>query len=100
MEITINHLRNLLIAASEIGAKKALIECGEIKPTLNQSEAYRMFGQRKVERWVKQGLIEGNKDGRKNSQVRYDRRRLEELSISSNRATYLTTDQKLESEEI
>ena len=90
MSITLElfELRNLLADAAELGATRALIHVGQLRPFLSQSEAYKIYGRKLIERWIKEGLIKAEKDGARNSGVRLDRLRLEVLAKSSNRASY------------
>jgi hypothetical protein len=78
-------LKNLLIDAVELGYKKALVETGQIKSWVSQREAYRLYGEVTVKRWVDENRITPNKDGENTSKVRYDRMILEILAKSSNR---------------
>lgn len=87
-------LKNLLQDANELGAKTVLIEFGKIPPFVSQSEAYRLFGEGRVKRWVKEGLIKRKKDGNNTSTVRYDRLELEILAKSNNRLTYLDSEER------
>lgn len=86
--------RNALIDAAELGAVKALIEVGQIKPFLKLREAQRKYGSSIVVRWEKEGLIDFIKDGPRNSSVRIDRVQIESVARTSNRATYLTTEER------
>lgn len=94
MEIEQFELRALLKDAAEIGATKALIAVGEIPEMISQREAYKLYGESIVKRWVKEGLVKRHKDGGATSRVRYSRIDLELLSKTSNRATYLNTDER------
>lgn len=96
MEITLQkfELANLLRDASELAVKQYRIERGEEKPFISQSEAYRLFGEGVVKRWVKEGLIKRKKDGNNTSTVRYDRLELEILAKSNNRLTYLDSEER------
>ena len=88
--------RNALIDAAEVGAMKALVEIGELKPFLKLREAYRKYGQGTVKRWIAEGLIEVKKDGDRTSSVRIDRIKLLTVAKTCNRATYLTTKERKE----
>ncbi len=89
MEIEAFQLRNMLIAAAELGATRALIKVGKIKPFMSKSEAYKLYGRGTVDRWIAEGNLKPCKDGNNTSTVRIDRMRLEELSMASNQTTYL-----------
>lgn len=96
MEITLQkyELANMLRDASEIAVQRYRIERGEERPFVSQREAYRLFGEGTVKRWVQEGLIKRKKDGNKTSTVRYDRLELEILSKSNNRLTYLDSEER------
>lgn len=86
--------RNALIDAAEIGAKKALQEAGLIKPYVKLREAYRMYGESIVRRWMAEGLIKGLKDGPRNASVRISRIEIETVAKTANRASYLTIQER------
>lgn len=81
-------VKNLLADAAELGAKKALIDAGLVKPFISASQAHRKYGRRVVDRWIADGHITPFKDGSKNSTVRLDRLILETLSKSNNSVHY------------
>jgi hypothetical protein len=86
--------RNALIDAAEVGAMKALMEIGELKPYIKLRESYRKYGEAVVNRWIKEGLIEPKKDGTRNASVRINRIEIETVAKTCNRATYLTTEER------
>lgn len=86
--------RNALIDAAELGAKKALEQAGLMRPYMKQREAYRLYGESVVKRWIKEGLLKQIKDGNRTSTVRIDRMQIETLEMTSNRATYLSTNER------
>ena len=86
--------RNALIDAAEIGAMKALESIGISKPFLKQREAFRLYGEGQVKRWIKEGLIKPIKDGNRTSSVRISRIQIETLAKTCNRASYLTTEER------
>lgn len=94
MEITVGQLSELLANAAEIGAKRALSQLGVIRPYLKKSEAFKQFGRANVERWLKEGLITPRKDGVDSAAWRLDRNELESVAKTSNRHTYLSTDER------
>lgn len=81
--------RNALIDAAEVGAWKALDMAGLIKPFVTASEAGRLFGAKRVSRWIDEGLIEWIHDG-KGSGRRLDLTKLRAVALSSNPNTYST----------
>jgi len=80
--------RNALIDAAEAGARKALIDVGVISPTMNMTEAYRIFGRRNVDKWVRMGLVHKIKDGDKNHAVRIDRMEITGVAKVSQREAF------------
>lgn len=97
MQVTLERhdLKMLLADAMEIGAKRALVETGNLKPYLSKNEAYRFYGRGIVDRWIREGLIKQIKDGTESAKVRLSRMDLEILSKASNRRTYLPVDERI-----
>ncbi len=93
MQIEPFELRQLLSDAAELGANRALESTGLAKTFLSQRQAYKLFGIKRVKRWHQEGLVKRYKDGDKTSTIRYNRLELETLAMSSNRATYLSTEE-------
>lgn len=94
LPLTEREYRNALLDAAEMGAQKALIEAGVLKPYLKLREAQRKYGEAIVNRWIKEGLITPIKDGDRNASVRIDRMQLEAIAKTCNRANYLTTEER------
>ncbi|TKC01221.1 helix-turn-helix domain-containing protein [Pedobacter cryotolerans] len=91
MELTMSQtmLQRLLQDAADLGAQRAMQSVGAIKPYLSKAEAYKMYGEYTVERWIKEGLITPRKDGTHSSKWRIDRIEIEAISKTSNRPSYL-----------
>jgi hypothetical protein len=87
--------RNALIDAAELGAIKALVQIGTLKPYLKLNEAKRTYGPAIVERWINEGLITPIKDGNHSASVRIERIQIESIAKTCNRATYLTTQERI-----
>ena len=85
---------NALIDACELGATKALAKVGSIKPYLKLREAQRIYGSAIVNRWAEEGLITLIKDGDRNASVRIDRMEIEAVAKTSNRSSYLRTEER------
>jgi hypothetical protein len=66
-------MEKFLLAAAELGALKALITTGQLKPYLKKSEAFRRYGRKNVEHWISQGLLTPRKDGGHSAGWRIDR---------------------------
>lgn len=94
MELTKQQLANLLTEAAELGALKALAAAGTIKPYLNKSEAFRLYGRANVSRWILEGLLTPRKDGNDSAAWRLDRVELEAVAKASNRHTYLSVEER------
>ena len=85
MDISLTTLNKLLKDAAERGATIALAKMGHIKPFMNKSEAYRLYGRNNVENWIREGLIHPNKDNvGRNAQIRIDRVEIENVAKSNN----------------
>jgi hypothetical protein len=87
--------RNALIDAAELGAQKALIEADMLRPYLNLRQAQRKYGAAIVKRWHEEGLIRFIKDGNYTASIRIDRIQIEAIAKACNRATFLTTEERV-----
>ncbi len=81
-------LLSILQEAVSLGAQKGLIESAKLKPYLTKSEAYKLYGRRHVERWLKEGLIKQIKDGDSNYSVRINRLQIESVASVCNRVSF------------
>lgn len=82
MEINAFQIKLIAETAAELGALSALIKTGKIKPYLNKSEAFNLFGRANVENWIKGGLITFCKDGDHSAAWRIERFEIELLAKS------------------
>ncbi|MBT2560110.1 hypothetical protein J7E50_02595 [Pedobacter sp. ISL-68] len=91
MNILLTHhqLSLLLSGAAEIGAELALAKTGKLKPYLNKSEAFRLYGRKNIERWIQQGFITARKDGDHSATWRIDRLEAEAIRKSLDAMRYL-----------
>lgn len=94
MEISITHLRILLSEAAELGAIKALAKAGVIRPFINKSEAFKLYGRTNIEKWLKAGLITPRKDGAKSCQWRLERSELETVAKANNWSAYIPIEDR------
>ncbi len=78
-EISPYQLKNIIREAAELGALMALTHTGKLKPYLKKSEAYRRFGQGKVDLWIAEGSITARKDGNASAAWRIDRIEIEAI---------------------
>lgn len=92
------HLKDLLADAVEIGFKKGLmtgtVSETKLKPYISKKQAYNLYGRTIVDRWTKEGLVKEIKDGDNSSTIRIDRIQLEIIAKSSNRSSFITTEER------
>ena len=55
-------LQQMLDSAAEMGANRALVEAGLKKPQIKKAEAYRRYGRRRIDRWIREHKITPVKD--------------------------------------
>lgn len=94
LNLELYELKNLLCDVSEMASIKVLIELGQIPSFISKREAYRLYGEGVVKRWISEGLIKVQKDGNNTSKCRLSRFELEALSKANNRLTYKTTAER------
>lgn len=95
MDIPLTILEKMLADAAERGATIALRKAGNIKPYMNKTEAYRLYGRTNVENWIRKGLITPKKDGlNPSAQVRIDRIEIETIADQSNRQGWYVRNEK------
>jgi len=73
---------------TELTTYAVLTKLGLLQPYLSLNEAYKMYGEGTVDRWVREGLIHKIKDGDGNSPVRINRVEIESVAQTSNRAEW------------
>jgi hypothetical protein len=67
-------LKNLCMEMSELGAAQYQLSQAPASDEITQREAYAIFGEARVKRWVAAGLVSGRREGRSvNSPKRYSR---------------------------
>lgn len=76
-------LIRILKGVAELCAEKVLMQTGQLKPYLTQTEAYKMYGRKTVEKWIKEKKITAYKSGDNNSKVLLERMELSLLVKSS-----------------
>jgi len=89
-EISENKLSNLLEKASKAGARIALTELGMTKSQISQREAFRRFGEARIMRWRKEGMIKPIKSVGK---IYYDLNALDRLKGINEFCTSTPEDQ-------
>lgn len=77
--MTLFEEKQLRIESAAIGAEIVLKRLGLIKDEISQREAYREFGQSRVQSWRNMGLIKRIKAGPGNSKSTYSRIELETI---------------------
>jgi len=87
--MTISELRALMVDAGTVAAKKALTDAGLVKATMSKRAAYKKYGQPTVDRWLKNGLIQPNRDNYGKFSFRLDANELEALSKADNRHRFI-----------
>lgn len=92
MELTIEmkrFLKDLLSDAVQIGIKKGMMigAVSEVKltPYISKAQAYKIYGRKNVDFWIKKSLIKEIKDGDNTATIRLDRIKLEIVAATSNR---------------
>ena len=92
------HLKDLLADAVEIGFKKGLmtgtVSETKLKPYISKKQASKLYGRAIVDRWIKEGLVKEIKDGDNSSTIRIDRIQIEIIAKSSNRSSFITTEER------
>jgi len=89
-------LKNLLADAVAIGGRRIQIETKQISPYISKSEAYRTYGRRMVDRWLKEGLIKVSKDGDSSHKIRINRIQIESIAAASNRVSFFQHKERCE----
>lgn len=90
MEVTMpqNLLASLLADAAEMGANNALAKAGLLKPYMSKADAYRKYGTRTVQRWLKEGRIQLKKSSPGATKLMIERSQIEAVEKSTNKPVY------------
>jgi hypothetical protein len=88
--LTPGEFRDALKAASELAVSQTLMKLGLLKPYLSKAEAYKIYGRKQVDRWLREKLISKIKDGTNSSTIRLSRTELETIAATSNRMSWFT----------
>jgi hypothetical protein len=79
----------ILLESVTGGTEKVLSENAIQKSWVSKADAYRLYGRAQVDRWITEGLFKPSKGQIFISPSGIDREKLEAVSASSNRGTYL-----------
>jgi hypothetical protein len=82
-------LARILLDSVTDGTAKVLTENGIQQERISKAEAYRLYGRAQVDRWIAEGLFKPSAGQIFISPSGIDRKKLEVVSASSNRGTYL-----------
>lgn len=63
INISLFQLESLIHDAAAMGARTALSEIGKLRPYSKKSQAFRIYGRKNVERWLRKRLLNPKKDG-------------------------------------
>ncbi len=80
---------DILREASQLGAEQAIVKSGLLMPYLTQNSAYKMYGRRAVDAWIREGSIVAHKSGERNSRVLLDRLELSMLAKADKFMVYI-----------
>ncbi len=75
--------KNALEKAAKAGSINTLISLGLLTPFLSMREAFKIYGESSVKRWIAQGAVTKNKQGEGNSKVQLSRIELETAALAS-----------------
>lgn len=89
IEISTFLLQVIIEQASELGAIRALVKTGKLKPYLKKSEAFRLYKRINIEQWIEEGLITPRKDGNNSAAWRIERLEVEVIARSIYLLRYL-----------
>jgi len=91
--ITDFQLSYVVDQAAGLATIVTLVRLGIIRPYINKSVAFQLYGRKNVLRWIDHGLLEPIKDGRHSSVYRMSRLDLEVISRSLQILRVLNDDQ-------
>ncbi|WDF67148.1 hypothetical protein PQ465_12615 [Sphingobacterium oryzagri] len=94
--LTVNmyQLKILIEIAAKMGATMAFTESGHIRRYLKKSEAFKMYGRKNVEEWIRAGLIVLRKDGNFSAAWRIDRLEIESVKSAKELIVLFTNQNK------
>jgi hypothetical protein len=87
-------LARILLESVNDGTTKVLSESAIQKKWISKAEAYRLYGRAQVDRWITEGLLKPSAGQIFISPSGIDRKKLEAVSATSNRGTYLTVAER------
>lgn len=79
MEFSLYKIDRVISLGIELGAITVLIKTGQMRPYLKKSEAFKIYGRKKIEAWIEAGLLTPVKDGQHSAAYRLNRLEIEIL---------------------
>jgi hypothetical protein len=83
-----HELRRMLNDAAELAVQRYRIAQGDERWYISKREAYRRYGRKLVDRWLREGLVPLHKDGSGNLACRLSAPQLEAAARASNYASF------------
>ncbi|QEL01545.1 hypothetical protein FKG96_12255 [Olivibacter sp. LS-1] len=83
--------RNVLVEVAKVGATQALTEVGKLTPFISKSEAYRKYGRKYVDRWIRLGVL--TVKGEDNQKKQIDRVEIQAIASSTSLADYINSQE-------
>lgn len=74
--------RRMIYHTTRFGTIATLVKTGNIKPYLNKTEAFKIYGRKHIERWLRESLITPIKDGGHSAALRLSRIEIETLLLA------------------
>ena len=79
-----NNTHKMIVTAFQVGFQRAMDTVGEKLMHISQNKAWKIYGRKRVEGWIADGLIPQKQEGKgKTSTIRYEVARLMELDSSN-----------------
>lgn len=82
-------IRNIIERTAKDGSVRTIYELYLPSRFISLTDAYKQYGRDAVKRWIKEGLLQITPSAKGKRSKMLERKQLEAISSSSNRATYL-----------
>lgn len=89
MNLDVYELKTMLRDIAELTANSLASKLGHQKDEISQREAFRIFGEANVKRWVQIGAVTRIKIGEGNSKITYSYNELLAMQMAEKQATIL-----------